>query len=288
MAVSTEDITQGNNARLTIKGWEFDRVFIVSELTSFGSDKLVEAVQATNIPFGQSHPAIPAAFAIEFTPESLESADAAKVTVRYKEFAQDYTVEIGSRVLSKDTSESFNNPNIDGGDPFTMKLTYKYPDDYDLKPDLQGIEVSQGVQVSVQNYFPTIVITRTEFTTRAADADNGHPIGVKLTGEILTDRAKAYNGTTNRSGWNIRPFDPEHVWRLEMTAVTAEDGLAYRVRYAFAYDPDEWTYSAVYIDPYSGQPIPNPENPLPSNPDESSESVYPMYLAKDFTALELT
>lgn len=287
MAVVKEDITQGNNARLTIKGWEFDRIFIVSELTSFGSDKLVEAVQATNVPFGQSHPSISTAFALEFTPESLESADAARVTIRYREYSQDYITEIGSRVLSKETSETFLDPNAADGDPATMKLTYKYPDDYELRPDLQGVEVPQGVRVSVQNYFPTIVITRTEFTAITADVDNGYAAGSPLTGEMLTDRAKVFNGKLNKANWNIRPADPEHVWRLEMSAVSAEDGLAYRVRYAFAFDPDKWSFLAVYIDPYSGQPISDPENPLPSNPDEASEADYPMYLAEDFTALDL-
>jgi len=287
MAVSKEDIIQGNNARLSVKGWEFDRVFTVSELTAQGSAKLVEAVQATNIPYGQSHPAIATAYALEFVPESLESADAARVTIRYREYAQDYVTEIGSRVLSKETTEAFFDPNAADGDPDVMKLTYLYPDDYALKPELQGVEVSQGVNVSVQNYFPTIVITRTEFTTISADIVNGYPAGASLTGQMLTDRAKDYNGTINKPGWNIRPFDSEHVWRLEMSAVSAEDGLAYRVRYAFAYDPDKWSYLGVYVDPYTGEPIPNPENPLPSNPQEGSKGRYPMYLAKDFTLLDL-
>jgi hypothetical protein len=287
MAVVIEDIVQGNGARLTIRGWEFDRIFNVSQLTDVGSAKLVEAVEATNIPFGQPHPAINSAFAIEFIPESLESADAARVTIRYKEYSQDYLVEIGSRTLSKQTNKSFFDPNASDGNPTVMELTYKYPDDYELNDKVVGKEISQGVKVSVQNYFPTIVITRTEFETTAADVANGYPAGAKLTGQMLTDRAKVYNGKINKANWNIRPSDPEHVWRLEMSAASAEDGLAYRVRYAFAYDPDKWSFLAVFNDPYSGEPVPDPANPLPSNPEAASEADYPMYLAENFTLLGL-
>lgn len=282
MPVVTEDTIEGSGANLTIKGWVFERVFTVTELVEVGSAKYVEAVDATGIPFGASHPAIPTAFAIEFTPSPLQSSDAVAVTIRYKEYAQDYLTEIGSRTLNDETIGWLNNPDASDGDPRdSMVLLYTYEDDYKLKPELAGELVEQSVRLSVQMYFPTIVITRTEFLTIGADTLSNHATGFPLTGEILTDRQLLYNGRTNKANWALRPNDAKHLWRLEMTAVSAEDGLAFRVRYAFSYDPNEWRFEATYIDPYSGQPVPNPI-------DNIGKINYDQYLAQNFTLLELT
>jgi hypothetical protein len=249
---------------------------------SAGYAKYVEAVDATGIPFGDPHPAINTAFAVEFTPTPLSSSDAVQVTIHYKQYSEDYLTEIGSRTLNNETVGWLNDPDAVGGDPrASMVLLYTYDTDYKLKPELAGELVEQSVRLSVQNYYPTIVITRTEFEAISADVLSGHVAGEKLTGEILTDRQKLFNGTTNKANWNLRPNDPKHVWRLEMTAASAEDGLAFRVRYAFSYDPDEWRFQATYIDPYSGQPVPDPVADV-------GIIKYNQYLAQNFTSLELT
>ena len=282
MAVVKDDTIEGSGANLTVKGWEFDRVFTVSELVAAGDAKYVEAVQATNIPFGDPHPTVPLAFAIEFTPTPLSSSDAVKVTIRYREYSQDYITEIGSRTLNNETVGWLNDPDQADGDPRdSMVLLYTYPGGYLLKPDLAGELVEQSVRLAVQNYYPTIIITRTEFETISADVLSGHAAGFKLTGEILTDRQLLFNGRTNKANWNLRPNDDKHLWRLEMTAASAEDGLAFRVRYAFSQNPTEWKFQATYIDPYSGQPVPDPI-------DDVGKIEFDQYLAQDFTLLELT
>lgn len=293
MALVTEDIIQGNAGRLTISGWEFSRQFTVSELTSAGYAMLVEAVSATNIPIGDPHPAIPLAKAIEFDPESIPtSGNQVRVTILYREFSQDYRTELGSRVLTTEQSEYLLFPNASpGSDTAAMKLEYVYPDDYKLDPEKAGTRADdQGVTIDRQDYYPTIIITRTEFSTIEADTLSGWTIGVTLTGEILTDRMLKYNGRTNEAGWNIRPDDGEHLWRCELTAASAEEGLAYRVRYVFSYDPDKWKNQATYIDPLSGQPVPDPSDAVsfPGGGVGKSIKTFDQFYAQDFSLLGLT
>jgi len=287
------DIIDGNGARLTTKGWEFDRIFVVSELTAPGYAMLVEAVDFTGVQFGDPHPEIPLAKAFEFLPASIpNSGNSVRITIPYREFSQDYRVELGSRVLTTETANSFDNPNDPNSPSNAMVLQYAYPADYKANASKANtLADEQGIRVSVQDYYPTIVITRTEFTTISADTLSGHPVGITLTGEILTDRGLNYNGYTNLAGWNIRPSDPEHVWRCEITSSSAEDGLAYRVRYAFSYDPNQWRFNATYIDPITGQSVPDPGDvfaPFSVAPVIGvSEFDFDQYLAQDFTLLEL-
>lgn len=277
------DLIDGNRASVTSKGWEFTRIFTVGELTAPGYAMLVEAVDFSGIVIGEPHPEIPSAKAVSIDPESVtETGNAVRLTVQYREFGQDYRVEIGSRILTTETANYLTTPNTIGGDIVPMTLDYTYPADYKTDPDKAGVLAdTQGVRVDVQDYFPTIVITRTEYTTISADALSGWAVGVQLTGEILTDRGVNYNGKTNLSGWNLRPFDVEHIWRCEITATSAEDGLAYRVRYAFSYDPNLWRFNATFVDPLTGHPVPDPDLVADSEKD------FDMYEAQNFSLLEL-
>ena len=280
MAITViEDIIATSGARLTIKGWEFDAVFIVSGLEEItGAEKYVAAVTATGVIFGSSHPTISTALAVEFTPEPIESSNDIRVTILYREFSQDIVVDIGSRTLNNETSGWLNDPDALGGDPrASMVLLYTYPGDYLLKPGLAGEAVEQSVRLAVKQDYPTFVITRTEWLTIAAD---GLPIR-SLTGETLTDRQVAYNNKTNKTGWLLRPDDDAHSWKVNITAASAEDGLAYRVRYAFTFDANLWRFEATFIDPYSGQPVPDPI-------DDVGQIQYDQYLAANFNLLELS
>ena len=254
MPVVKPDIIQGNSGRRTVKGWEFSRVFTVSQLVGNGDAMLVEAVNATGIPlYGEAHPEIPTAFAIEHDPESISSTgNAVRVIVTYREFAQDYMIELGSRKLNVPITSYL--PTATG--PRThMVLGYTYPSDYALNTALQGTTQYDGVEVEAQIFYPTISITRTEYTSISADALSGHAKGAKLTGEMLTDRGLKYNGRTNWKGWNLRPTDDAELWRCEITAASAENGLAYRVRYFFSFDILKWKFSATFKDPLTGEPV---------------------------------
>lgn len=286
------DIIEGNGGRFTIKGWEFTRVATVSNLTSAGHAMMVEATIALNIPIGTSHPTIPTAFAIEFIPEAIpETGNAARVTILYREFSQDYRLEIGSRVVNKDTTEFFNAPNNRASAKDDMVLVYTYPDDYDKAEGFAGTQQKDGLLLSKKEYPGVIVISRTEFTSISADAESGHPVGVKLTGEMLKDRVKLFNGKTNKAGWDISPSDPEHVWQCNFSAVSAEEGLAFRVTYVFSYDSDKWQYVATFKDPNTGEPVPDPEEGTAPDSNASfnnfSRKRFDQYLAEDFNLLEL-
>ena len=292
MPTIKSDIIDGNRADLSVKGWEFSRVFIVHDLTAPGYAMLVEAVDFLGLVYGQPHPEIPAARAVRITPESIgESGNAARVTVQYREFLQDFRVELGNRLLTNKTSNAIINPSA-GTAQAPMKLFYRYPDDYKTDTDRAGeLADTQGVTLDVQDYFPTIIITRTEYTTTLADTVAGWPAGIALTGEILTDRGVNYNGKTNLSGWNLRPSDQEYTWRCEITSSSAEDGLAYRVRYKFLYDPNQWMVTESYVDPLTGQTVPDHgESPVldaSSNVLGESEETFHMFDAMSFSELEL-
>ena len=293
MASVREDIIRGSGARLTTRGWEFNRVFIVSGLTTIGSMKYVEAVAATNIPYGASHPAISTAFAVEFVPEQIESSNDIAVNILYREFAQDYVIDLGSRPLMRPRTDYYYYAD---NDPIPMKLWYTYPTDYTINEKMQGKTESQGVEVQVQEEFPTITISRTEFTSIAADNLSGYPAGAKLTGEMLTDRGLKFNGFLNAPGWDLRPTDLVNTWRCIIRSRSAEDGLAYRVTYDFSYDPNQWRAPAAFKDPFSGEPVPDPErvvtrpDPLPEDwpsDDKAALNLFSVFKQQDFSLLEL-
>ncbi len=295
MPVVKQDIIEGNSGRRTVRGWEFSRVFIVSELVGFGDQMLVEATNATGVPLpGEAHPEIPFAFAIEFDPESIPSmGNAVRVVVTYREFAQDYLIEIGTRKLMRPRTDYFH---VAGADPIPMKLYYTFPADYKLSEKMQGVTEVQGAEIEVQEFFSTIAITRTEFTSISADTLSGYPLGVKLTGQMLTDRSNLYNGSLNAEGWNLRPDDDADLWRCEMTAASAENGLAYRVRYFFSYDPDHWLAPATFKAPFSGEPVADSDrvvdrpSPLPIDwpaDDRAAKNDFPVFKQQNFTLLEI-
>ena len=286
------DIIEGNTGKRTIRGWEFNRVFKVTELTASGDAMLVEATDATGVIFGDSHPTIASAYAVEFTPMSItNTGNAATVTILYREFSQNYEVDIASRNVVRPTYKAFPAPN-EGIDSLTantieMKLDYTYPDDYKIE-SLQGTSESQTAELNVSQELDTLIITRTEFTTLPADAVAGWPLGTRLTGEILTDRSRYFNNRVNKAGWLVRPGDAEFTWKLRMSAKTAEDGLAFRVRYEFSYDDRKWTYPATFIDPQTGQAVSSPifYDPPIVTEDYASRDYY-QFIAADFDRLEL-
>lgn len=287
MSYVIPDIQKGSGAKLTNKGWEFERVFNVSELSAVGHARAIEAVQATNVPYGAPHPAWPSAYAVDFTPVQIDSNDAMNVIIRYKEYSEDYLVEVGSRVVSKDTTQFFIDPDDRDSLKNEMVLVYTYPDDYNKAEGFAGEQVKDGLLLQRKEYPPNIIITRTEYGTIWCDVESGWPIGVKLTGEIITDRVQLYNGKTNKSGWDLRPNDPEHVWQCQISASSAEDGLAYRVRYEFSYDPDKWQYTGTFKDPNTGEPVPDPEEGDNASFYNYSRKKFDMYLAEDFNLLSL-
>jgi len=294
MATIKQDIIQGNGARLTAKGWEFERVFIASNFSSNGDARLIEAVQSLNIVYGDAHPAMSTAFATDFSPESMSSNDTVRVTVKYREYSQNYLIEIGTRKLMKPTTEYC--PYRENNDTLPMLLYYKFPDDYELDDNIRGKTKAIGVKAKVQTYYPTLTITRTEFVSIGADTLSGYGTGLKLTGQMLIDRGKLYNGRLNQGHWNLRYDDPMASWRCEITSQSAEEGLAYRVRYSFEYDEDLWNFPATFKDPYTGEPVPDIDTPcdrpstLPvdwAGDDLMTSRIFPMFQVQNFSLLGL-
>jgi hypothetical protein len=84
-----------------------------------------------------------------------------------------------------------------------------------------------------------------------------------------------------------------------MSAISAEDGLAYRVRYAFSHDPKKWKFSATFKDPNTGEPVADTDRaipgadlpvPLPQGwpiDNKVTKQEFPIFETQDFSLLEL-
>ena len=285
MAVIT-DIVDGNGARLTQRGWEFERIYFISDLVTIGSNMMVEAVATAGVSIGDQHPSIPFARVLEILPESIPTAgNQAKITYNYVEFAENYEYELTAGQSTKVTDKYYTD-NTGAGVTGFMTVGYTYPEGYLNKPDVIGEEDFQALQANIFIAKPKIIISRTELLTIDADNSNGYPTGIPLTGNILTDRNLKYANKLNLSGWNIRPTDPEGQWLCDgIGSGSADNGISWRVRYTFTSDKDDlWVFTGNFLDPVSG--LPEPDATLVDD-GANGKKEFDMYLLRNFSLLGL-
>lgn len=278
MPVVYPDIIEGNSGNLGFNGWEFTRVFKVDGLVSAGWAMLIEATLASGVPrMNDSHPSIIDAYVVELTPESIpESGKAVTVIITYRQFTQNRLIKVGSRLVTKETTEYMDNQ--DTGTVADMNLDYVYPTGHILA----GKTDTQGVNLAIQLPFPSFTISRTEWLTIPADSLSGYALGIQLTGRILTDRGKIFNSALNKANWQLFPGDAEGTWQVFIDATSSGNGFDWRVNYHFAYDKDKWKYHAVYQDPTDSQPVPDPTFATPHSKDDFAQ-----YRFRDFDLLVL-
>ncbi len=275
------DIIDGNSGNLSFNGWEFTRVFKVDKLVSAGWNMLIEATLAAGVPrMNDAHPSIIDAYVVDVTPESIpKSGIAATVIITYRQFTENYQVQIGSRIVTRETAEYMDNQ--DTGNLAVMNLAYTYPTGHIL----EGKSDTQGVNIAIQFPMPTFTVSRTEWLTIPADSLSGYSLGIQLTGRILTDRGKIFNSALNKANWSLHSDDDEGTWQVFIDATSSGNGFDWRVNYHFTYDKAKWEYRAVYEDPTDGQPVPDPVVVVP--PTVGSASFFPQYRIRDFNLLGL-
>jgi hypothetical protein len=279
------DIIESNSGRLTLQGWEFERIYFVSELASVGSDMLVEAVATAGVALGDSHPSIATAFVFEILPESIPTAgDQVKITYVYRQFDVNYEYNIDAGQETQVTDEYWADRGDDGTGILTKMeaIEYTFPADYIHNKKFQGVTDPQGVEANIFINKPKIIISRTERVAIAADGLSGHSPGIPLTGNIIVDRNIEFANKLNLAEWNIRPSDPEGIWICNgIQGVSINGGLAWRVTYTFTRDGiNKWVFTANYLDPTTGFPEPDAEI-------GNGRAEYDMYLLRNFTLLEL-
>jgi len=204
----TIDIMEGNRARKTAMGWEFDRVALVEGIYGNAYDRLINAAEHTDMPeIGDEHPGYPKALLKEMHPEPITSSQM-KVTLVYRTPKNQITQLSWGSVLQDETVS------VDVDDnPMTVE-------------DPKGKDI--GVQATVGRIRENMVFTRTE--TKAPGA-----------------RLRPYSGKVNKLGWKPWPTDAARTWKLSITASTADNGLTYEVVYTFEYNPDTWDTKHVYL-----------------------------------------
>jgi len=277
MPVIHPDIIEGNVGRLGINGWEFDRIFTVSELETAGWNMLVEATLASGMPvMNDPHPSIINAYVVDFATESL-SGNTVKVTVIYRQFTENYLVSIGSNIVTREVTDYLTDQTT--GTTAPMKLEYTYPAGHIL----EGKTDNQGAMAAVRFHFPQFTVSRTEWLTRAADALSGHAIGIQLTGNILSDRGDIYNNSLNKANWFVKSGDPEGSWQCVINANSLGNGFDWRVNYTFTKDTLLWNFIPTYKDPTNNEPVPDPVETVA--PTLGSKTAFPQYRVEDFNLL---
>jgi hypothetical protein len=287
MITIAEDTIEGNNATLDFNGWGFSRSFIVGGLTGPGYAMAIEAYNQNVPKMNDSHPSIADAYVVNVTPESVANVgNAMRLVYSYRQLIPNYQTTIGVHSTNVRTQSYYTNPGVNSTRAI-MKLTYPYPADYLPDPAKAGTEESQGVDLDVSMDLPDFTVTRTEWTTIAADALSGHAVGIQLTGKILTDRGLIYNNSLNKANWNLRPGASAGRWKLKMTAESTENTFDWRVSYQCTSEfTDAWKYDAVYDDPQLGQPVPDPVFQA-DNAQDGSFKKFAQYLHRDFSLLGL-
>jgi len=239
------DIIDGTRGRLTVEGWELERVATVYGLTGTASAKILNATIVTGMPsLGDAHPGYSGAFLQEILPEALDD-DTVKLRLIYRvpqlqrwQPSLD-TVEVGGTLSQVDTNKYIS---AQDGDDITRSLIsvqYAYPSDYEYSQALQSKTVDQSGLVSKLIPEHSLIITKLEYT-------NPSPI------------AKNYIGTVNSGPWTLDLTADARQWLCTGIIGRSDDGgTIYKTTYSFQYREDTWDVTVTFIDPYTGRPPPD-------------------------------
>jgi hypothetical protein len=275
------DIIEGNSGTVTEQGWELNRTFIVSGLSGDGDAMLYAAITELNTAghiIGTTHPTVTTAVLKELRPESA-AGNIVKVTAVYRSYDvnANYSYNLSGSAVDTETTLYCND--VDAQTYDTMELEYEWPTDYP-NPDFASLGTQTQIHTATYlNPRPTMAITRYEYLTVAADEVGA---GLPLTGNIIIRRQLNYMGTTNKSGWNVRPDDPAGSWLcLDISATKQPEQITWQVSYTFQYDSGLWTTHGQYIDPNTGNP---PDDVV----EDTGDIWFSMYPDKNFTLLGLS
>lgn len=259
------DIIDGNLAEQTETGWRIDRIATVTGLSGSGYAKALQATTQSGMPrIGESHPALATAILRNIKVMSVTSED---VTIRML-YSEDFYGEQNESVITGGATATQVETNQgyfvnSSGTPSTTKTdirTFK-----GIKKTGVLVE-STGALVPVFTPDSTIEISRIEETS----------------GSALNDKALKFVAKVNKGGWLLRPFHEERSWLCTgITFISTDGGKLYTVNYSFQYKKDLWDAEVVYLDPDTGRPLPNPDDPDPNTgekPEITDDTVYgPVY-----------
>lgn len=270
----TVDITDGPSVELTKDGYRAVRIAKVGRLKGDGATRLFWAINAIGVPrYGDTHPVIEGlpVSRVHATLASEGTTDIAIVTIEYfyptggnLHFANIDEVresglpqlEITSTVQPSTTQFATN----DIGTKTQITLDYERTD-----PVTQTTTPLPTQSGTVEYQLPMMVF---RFSRREpADAYVG-------------DAARDYVGKVN----SVAIFGEAGIryWMCtRIDGVSDDGGMTYNVTYEFQRHPDSWDATVIYVDPETGQPVPDPVT------DIGIKTVQ-IYRAVDFDRLGLT
>jgi len=255
MSVIVEDVIRGATMKQDNNGITATRVFIVSEITGDGIDKLANALLATGIPTVG-----------DLYPSSLVNnvyCDSVTATPINNENTQFNVVASysGSSALNNDATEATGEASLTVGATLQQEQTTKNANGEDIvlipKAEMLGKYLKQTGLISVM---------RPQFTMSFTRIDDENPI----------ENAKKYVGKINSNAFFNNESKKVLCTRIEGNS--KDNGKTYVTTYQFQI-ADSWKADIAYIDQNNGLPVSGAsfENGLKNSAD--------VYKEADFNAL---
>ena len=256
------DIIDGNRGRKTYQGWELERIAVVTGLTGTPHKKLIDAANTSGVPsIGDGHPSLSTCKLREIIPESV-GKDEVKLRLIYSQYVTSTsqwqptfdTIECGASIGQVETNKDI--------DDNVMWVQYTYPADYTKNLDYASKTHKQGGTIIRLVPESSISIVKQELFPPA-------------------EKARAFVGKVNATGWIIDPNAPARTWLCSgIVGRSTDGGVTYFVTYTFQYRPDTWDATILFTDPNDGKP-----------PDDlvagTGSKVYQIYEETNFNYLNL-
>lgn len=274
------DLVDGNQGNLTDSGWELIRIANVENVTGVGSERLLNAAEATGMPvIGDSHPSLATAYLERIEPIST-ATDIVKLRLVYKERFDTVQIQTANDVIQDETNydTGFNSS------PTAIRILqvkYTYPADYEYDANLQEKTITQSALATKLVPQRTVI-----FRIRETFSPE--------------DLAATYVGTVNELLWR---GGPTRSWLCTgIDGTTSDGGIHWDNVYSFQYKRDLWQAVIVFIDPNTGKPpadiIDGPTDTIgvplavgdvggPTQTGEYGRKAYVVYEQTDFNALDL-
>jgi len=204
------DIIRGSGGHVTRTGYQFERIYVVSQLTGDAESILVNALLTSGVPrVGDPHPTIYYCYVEEVSVEP-ESSTIVRVRVVYKNPSP--RVGVSGKTIEYNSSRS-------------SKTTDKDKDDNVLTVTYNSESHRHG-SIDVPNTERSIIVTFITTDDPESDIDT-------------------FDGTVNSGSWHGRDA---RCWFCVASARSSNNGVTWEVRYEFYLNRMTWDRLLEYYD----------------------------------------
>jgi len=222
------DIIRGSGGHVTRTGYQFERIYIVSQLTGDAESILVNALLTPGVPrVGDAHPTIYYCYVEEVSVEP-ESSTIVRVRVVYKNPSP--CVGVSGKTIEYNSNRSSKITDKDKDDKL-IEVVYVAPPD--SGPDDPKSGTHKLGEVDTPTTERTIVVTFITEDDPESDIDR-------------------YDNTVNSAGWH---GEDARCWHCVASARSSNNGVTWEVRYEFYLNRKTWD-RPVYLKGGNGNPAP--------------------------------